>query len=63
MNTEHLHETLSRQAYADLREGLKRRAEQERRALMQHFGLTKADRQTPRAAWFDVLNHKAPHKA
>jgi hypothetical protein len=38
MHTEHLHQTLSPQAYAALQDGFRRQAEQDRRRAFQSFG-------------------------
>ncbi|MDG5975320.1 hypothetical protein H010_08681 [Hydrogenophaga taeniospiralis CCUG 15921] len=38
MNTEHLHQTLSPQAYAVLQDGLRAQAERQRRAEQRTFG-------------------------
>jgi len=40
MNTEHLHSTLSPQAYAELVDGLRLQAERERSTAMHAFALT-----------------------
>lgn len=46
MHTEHLHQTLSPQAYAALLDGLQRQAQQDRRRAQQAFGRT-----WPRQLW------------
>jgi hypothetical protein len=46
MHTEHLHQTLSPQAYAALLDSLQRQAMQERRLAVQAFGQT-----WPRQLW------------
>lgn len=44
MRTEHLHQTLLPQAHAALLDALQRQAERERRAAVQGFGQTWAER-------------------
>jgi hypothetical protein len=48
MRTEHLHQTLSPQAYAALFDALRHQAERERRAAVRRFGQAWAERLSAR---------------
>lgn len=63
MNTENLHRTLSPEAYAAFREGIKARAIQARRVSIQQLGLPKLHRLVPRAGLFSVLTLNPPKEA
>lgn len=54
MNTEHLHQTLSPQAYAALLDGLQARAERQRRTEQRAFGA---------GAWRAILRAQTPTTA
>lgn len=62
MNTEHLHQTLSPQAYAALLDGLQAQAERQRRAEQRALG-TGAWRRVLRAIWRAQTPTTAPFSA
>lgn len=58
MNTEHLHQTLSPQAYAALLDGLRAQAERQRRAEQRAFGAN-----AWRRIWRAILRAQTPTTA